>query len=340
MTLRYGFLRVESQELLIVREMIKTRRYKSAKEFLKDISYDGDMYQNLKDGFVFRGHQLGSYKLVPSVLRHKLYMKDAAGNIVEDDKDAPFDLAGSEFIQKNVEYIELRQFFDICDKSGIRLPQVDRIRHTLFNNHDIVSFFLNGDDWLPNDLQELAALAQHYGMETRLLDWTTSIDIAIYFAVHKEPQLTEEERTDKDSEYVAIWALNIPMVSFGLNSPLRVIRPPYYGNPNLAAQKGLFTFWNVSGFKLPLTAANKEDNEVVFEMFNRMTNRTPLNELIEEECKKQCINEVVMWKLLIPRKDRKMLYEYIRKRNVNAASLFPGYEGAVQCIKEDRSFGL
>ena len=340
MTLRYGFLRVESQELLIVREMIKTRRYKSVKEFLKDISYDGDMYQNLKDGFVFRGHQLGSYKLVPSVLRHKLYMKDAAGNIVEDDKDAPFDLAGSEFIQKNVEYIELRQFFDICDKSGIRLPQVDRIRHTLFNNHDIVSFFLNGDDWLPNDLQELAALAQHYGMETRLLDWTTSIDIAIYFAVHKEPQLTEEERTDKDSEYVAIWALNIPMVSFGLNSPLRVIRPPYYGNPNLAAQKGLFTFWNVSGFKLPLTAANKEDNEVVFEMFNRMTNRTPLNELIEEECKKQCINEVVMWKLLIPRKDRKMLYEYIRKRNVNAASLFPGYEGAVQCIKEDRSFGL
>ena len=340
MTLRYGFLRVESQELLIVREMIKTRRYKSAKEFLKDISYDGDMYQNLKDGFVFRGHQLGSYKLVPSVLRHKLYMKDAAGNIVEDDKDAPFDLAGSEFIQKNVEYIELRQFFDICDKSGIRLPQVDRIRHTLFNNHDIVSFFLNGDDWLPNDLQELAALAQHYGMETRLLDWTTSIDIAIYFAVHKESQLTEEERTDKDSEYVAIWALNIPMVSFGLNSPLRVIRPPYYGNPNLAAQKGLFTFWNVSGFKLPLTAANKEDNEVVFEMFNRMTNRTPLNELIEEECKKQCINEVVMWKLLIPRKDRKMLYEYIRKRNVNAASLFPGYEGAVQCIKEDRSFGL
>ena len=320
--------------------MIKTRRYKSVKEFLKDISYDGDMYQNLKDGFVFRGHQLGSYKLVPSVLRHKLYMKDAAGNIVEDDKDAPFDLAGSEFIQKNVEYIELRQFFDICDKSGIRLPQVDRIRHTLFNNHDIVSFFLNGDDWLPNDLQELAALAQHYGMETRLLDWTTSIDIAIYFAVHKEPQLTEEERTDKDSEYVAIWALNIPMVSFGLNSPLRVIRPPYYGNPNLAAQKGLFTFWNVSGFKLPLTAANKEDNEVVFEMFNRMTNRTPLNELIEEECKKQCINEVVMWKLLIPRKDRKMLYEYIRKRNVNAASLFPGYEGAVQCIKEDRSFGL
>jgi len=321
-------------------ELIKTKRYKSAKEFLKDISYEGVVYQNLKDGFVFRGHQSGSYKLIPSVLRHKLVQRDASGNIVEDDKDAPFDLAGSEYIQKNVEYLELRKFFDICDKNGLRLPQIDRMRHTLFNNFDIVSFLLSGDDWLPKDLQELAALAQHYGMETRLLDWTTSIDTAIYFAVHKEPQLTEEEKTDKDSEYVAIWALNISLLGFGMNSPLSIIRPPYYGNPNLAAQKGLFTFWNVSGLKLPLTGANKEDNEEVFEMFKRMTNRTPLNELIEAECKKQDINETVMWKLLIPRKDRKELYEYIRKRNVNAASLFPGYEGAVQCIKEDRSFGL
>lgn len=315
-------------------KLIKTKRYKSAKEFLNDISYTGKMYQNLKDGFVFRGHQSGSYKLVPSVLRHKFVQS------VEDDKNVHFDLTGSEFIQKNVEYLELRKFFEICDKNGLRLPQIDRFRHALFNNLDIISFFLNGDDWLPKDLQELAALAQHYGMETRLLDWTNSIDTAIYFAVHKEPKMTEEEIADKDSEYVAIWALNIPTVTFGVDSPLRVIRPPYFGNPNLAAQKGLFTFWNVPGIKLPLTAENKDNNEAMFEMFKRMTNRTPLNELIEEEFKKQGVKEVVMWKLLIPRKDRKELYEYIRKRNVNAASLFPGYEGAVRCINEDKKFGL
>lgn len=321
-------------------EQVKLKYYSSAEEFLIDVSYGGEMYQNLKDGFVFRGHQSGSYKLIPSVLRHKLVQRDVAGNIVEDDEDTPFNLAGSEFIQKNVEYIELRKFFDICDKSGLRLPQVDRIRHTLFNNHDIVSFFLNGGDWLPNDLQELAALAQHYGMETRLLDWTTSIDTAIYFAVHKKPQLTEEEKADKDSEYVAIWALNIPMFCFSIDTPLRIIRPPYYGNPNLAAQKGLFTFWNVSGLKLPLNATKKEDNEEVLEVFKRMTNRTPLDELIAKELNMKDRREIVMWKLLIPKKDRKELYEYIRKKNVNAASLFPGYEGAAQCIKEDRSFGL
>ena len=84
---------------------------------------------------------------------------------------------------------------------------------------------------------------------------------------------------------------------------------------------------------------DKNGNNIDFKGFNTIL-KPALNELIEEECKKQGINEVVMWKLLIPRSDRKELYEFIRKRNVNAASLFPGYEGAVQCIKEDRSFGL
>ena len=73
-------------------KLIKTKRYKSAKDFLEDISYGKKMYQNLKDGFVFRGHQSGTYKLVPSVLRHKIHMKDAAGNVLEDDWDAPFNI--------------------------------------------------------------------------------------------------------------------------------------------------------------------------------------------------------------------------------------------------------
>lgn len=316
-------------------ELIKTKRYKSGDEFLSDISYKGEMYQNLKKGFVYRGLQSGTYKLIPSVLRHKLVMRDAAGRIVEDDENSPFDISQSEFVQKNVEYLSLRRFFDICDQNGLRLPSVDRIRKTLYTHQDIISFFLTGEDWLPYDLQELAALAQHYGMETRLLDWTTNIETAIYFAVHEEPRLSKEEKKELDSKYVAIWILN-PMIFFGAETPLKIIRPPYYGNPNLAAQKGLFTFWNVQGLQIPLN--NKEKD--AFEIFNRLRNSTPLDELIEKECIKQNRKDVVMWKLLIPSKDRKVLYEYIRSKNVNAASLFPGYEGVVKSLKEDRSFNL
>ncbi len=316
-------------------DLIKTKKYTSGDKFLEDISYGGEMYQNLKDIFIFRGHQSGSYKLIPSVLRHKLQMKDAAGNIVEEDKDAPFDLANSEFIQKNVEYIELRRFFDVCDKNSLRLPPVDKIRQALYTQQDIIQSFLNEGEWLPYDLQELAALAQHYGMETRLLDWTTNLETAIYFAVHKEPNLTKEDLSSDDSNDVAIWALNQAAFSV-MDTPLKIIRPPYHGNPNLAAQRGLFTFWKVSGLHIPSGGTNGKELEI----FKRLTNRTPLDELITEELGKQDRKDVIMWKLLIPKKDRKVLYEYIRNRGVSAASLFPGYEGAVRCIKEDRSFGM
>lgn len=317
-------------------DLIKTKKYTSGDEFLKDISYGGKMYQNLNEGFVFRGLQSGAYKLIPSVLREKLQVRDAAGNIVDEDKDAPYDITNSEYIRKNLEYLALRTFFDICDKNGLRLPTVDRIRKSLYSHKDIESFILAGEDWLPYDLQELAALAQHYGMQTRLLDWTTNLETAIYFAVHEEPELTQDEQSDVDSEYIVIWGLNI-FAQFGVDTPLKIIRPPYFGNPNLAAQKGLFTFWNVSGIKLPLNGGSNEDSSKIFEL---LTNRTPLDELIAEECKKHNRKGVVMWKLLVPRKDRKDLYKYIRRKNVNAASLFPGYEGAVRCIKEDRSFGM
>lgn len=316
-------------------ELIQTIRYASGVEFLEDIAYGGKMYQNLKKGFVYRGLQSGTYKLIPSVLRHKLVMRDATGRVVEDDENTPFDIAQSEYIQKNVEYISLRRFFDICDQNGLRLPPVERIRKTLYTHQDIISFLLTGEDWLPYDLQELAALAQHYGMETRLLDWTSNIETSIYFAVHEEPCLSEEEKKDADAEYVAIWVLN-PMVFFGADTSFRIIRPPYYGNPNLAAQKGLFTFWNVKGLQLPLNDKEKDASDI----FKLLTNRTPLDELIKEECKKLDRKDVVMWKMLIPSKDRKVLYEYIRRKNVSAASLFPGYEGVVRSLKEDSSFNL
>lgn len=132
------------------------------------------------------------------------------------------------------------------------------------------------------------------------------------------------------------------MANFGMDIPLRIIRPPYFGNPNLAAQKGLFTFWNVSGLHLPIDGNIGKGG---MDVFQRLTNRKPLNELIEEEYQKpenkdKNPNYTIMWKFLIPRKDRKVLYEYINNKNINAASLFPGYEGAVRCINENKqNFG-
>jgi len=67
----------------------------------------------------------------------------------------------------------------------------------------------------PEDRMAWLALMRHYGVPTRLLDWTESVLIAAYFAVCGN--------TDADS---AVWALN----PFGLNSVSignRLILGPY-----------------------------------------------------------------------------------------------------------------
>lgn len=308
--------------------MIATRKYKSADEFLKDISYGGQMYQKLDSGFVYRGMQSGCYELLPSILRHGLNIE----NKIEEEtyrivvKKDSGELTQSEFLRRTFEYLNLRYFFDRCDINGLRLPDVDRIREKLYYDSKTLPPQLYKEEWIPKDLWELTALAQHYGLETRLLDWTQDMDIAIYFAVHCEPDLSEDEEKRDESQYIAIWALNTSLV-YEIPS-LKIIRPPYSGNPNLAAQKGLFTYWKEEGLPLSSKVINME-------VLQRETVTKPLNELIEEQSQKNENAEVCMWRYLIPRKDRAVLYEHIKRRNITAATLFPGYDGVVRSLKED-----
>ena len=308
--------------------MIATRKYKSADEFLKDISYGGQMYQKVVSGFVYRGLQSGSYELLPSILRHGLDIE----NRIEEDayrivvKNKYGGLTQSEFLRRTLEFLNLKNFFDCCDVNGLRLLDVDRIREQLYYDSKILPSQLYTEEWIPKDLWELTALAQHYGLETRLLDWTQDMEIAIYFAVHREPVLTEEEEKKDESQYVAIWALNTSLVH--KIPSLKIIRPPYSGNPNLAAQKGLFTYWKEEG--LPLASKN-----INIEILQRETVTRPLNELIEGQSDNNDNSEVYMWRYLIPRKDRAVLYEFIKRRNITAATLFPGYDGVVRSLKED-----
>lgn len=101
---------------------------------------------------------------------------------------------------------------------------------------------------LPSDRWEMLAVAQHFGLPTRLLDWTTNPHVALWFVVQRPPP-PEQRRPG------ILW-IHVPgsddfvTESERQRSPLDISRPtpdlpivylPRFVTPRIRAQSGVFT---------------------------------------------------------------------------------------------------
>lgn len=297
--------------------MIKNYDFDSVDELMEFISPWGESPD--LEGYVFRGHSQEHYQLIPTALRpdniDSFWKTSILGRPIENQHEWSL-------WQINAEYSLIREFYRLADKQGLDVPISDRIRKNLVQDFDYRGGKLefSSEKWIPNDLLEVAALAQHYGIPTRLLDWTYDINVALYFAFNGA--------IDKDGKLV-LWAINKEYLSFlkGTVNEVNInfITPHYAGNPNLNAQKGLFTNWPVDRLDDSTEYSNIFNGNITF------VDRRPLNELIESSFSGK-YEQNIFKKLTLPCSEARKGCNILKKIGYGSARIFPGYQGVADQI--------
>jgi hypothetical protein len=251
------------------------------------------------DEVVFRGQADSSWTLTPSLFRDKrMHHISSPENIVRE------------------EYLNLIEFQKLCDQAGVQIPgdsfsrrnsQLTVLQHFDFNHMD---------EFWNIEFIEVATFAQHFGLETSLLDWSRNILTACYFS--SMGAMTEKNKFQNNSGTFSIWVLNNTHLD---NKIIKVIEPPKSINNHISHQNGLLTlsriYPEISNLINPANGIQTEPKDFSMERILGYYKKDHL-----------------LLKLNIPWCFADDLFNYCNAFNFNACNLFRGAHGAVQHFKD------
>jgi hypothetical protein len=256
---------------------------------------------------IYRGHGSRTHRLIPSVFR---------------GRRVPFpDLrpAGRRTYERQIaaEVEQIWEFFLLADARGLRLPEdSQRLRAILEECRDpsYLERVAGGEAaWPPEEVLSVLALAQHYGVPTRLLDWTRHPYVAAYFAAADALGHPHDGR-------MAVWAFNHEVMDkeqySWLWDRIRMVTAPAADIPNLFAQQGLFMLLREKKFRLSAhfraPAYDREIHRLI--SFDRDTE--------------------VFFKFTLPVSQAKELARLLAALGIDASTVFPGYAGVARAMRE------
>jgi hypothetical protein len=306
----------------LITQVIREETFDSPEEFLDRLNPRNPSWNNQPQAWAFRGHADASWSLVPSVLRQPQTL------FTDDGKPTDMSIAwDGSWVS---EITTLAEFVDISDSVALALPDHMFARHALAFLLSRIVLPPNGDatqtkkfidefgDWPPSELLGVLGLAQHYGVKTRLLDWSGRANVAAYFAA------AGPARAGTSTGFLAVWAMRVEMAgrSFPPQAPNRlprieVVFPALSSNSNMAAQRGFFTVDRSKTAPLGLDVT----------IANRATQLKP---------EYQHLAEPAFQKFLLPKTQASRLLKLLAMQDVHAATLFPGFGGVARYLNERR----
>ncbi|HBA83108.1 MAG TPA: hypothetical protein DCZ95_03345 [Verrucomicrobia bacterium] len=220
-----------------------------------------------------------------------------------------------------------------CGFEGFALARIRSARSTI---EEAVTNEMDAFSWL--------ALLQHHGCKTRMVDFTESFYVALYFAIRDLPDsdaaiwaiatapLRERTRSlfKNSTEQLSEEDVSRRLVNNSIDWPDRyeeddrfavVCGKPQYLNQRLIAQQGIFLC------PLNLKLSFMDNLCAGLDMTSKA-----ISTIDNMEELKAAVPKVEVIRITIPRSEHISLISHLRKMNITDASLFPGLDGFARSL--------